>query len=55
MECLKVPVKYMETHFIVAQCSCLGLDMNQVKALIAWTMFGLVQTIAYIKLSSTLI
>src|ERR1700733_12907034 len=49
-----MPCKYLKTRFTATQCSFPGLDINLLNTPTACAMSGLVQTIAYIKLPTTL-
>ena len=50
---LEVPFKYLSIHLTTAQCSRLGLLIYRLTAPTSNAMFGLVQTITYIRLPTT--
>ena len=50
---LVVPLKYLNIHFTVFQCSSSGLDKNRLTTPTAWAIFGLVQIMVYIRLPTT--
>ena len=51
---LAVPHKYLKTLFTTLQCSFPGFDIYLLKNTTPCAIFGLLQTIAYIKLPTTL-